>query len=90
MGDFVYNFPEVHIHKLSEPIQSMYNTVTAICSAESRVTNATKTFAGESSLTGAIVQTRAATTGILLEDENYKECKSLLSPPIRDRSFFMG
>ena len=47
------------------------STLTAICSIGSRVTNTTKTFIGVSSLTGAIVQTWAATTGILLEEDNY-------------------
>lgn len=38
----------------------------AVISTESMTTNATKTFIGESSLTGAIVQTWAATAWILL------------------------
>ena len=37
-----------------------------VCSCESWATDAAKTFTGESSLTGSIVQTWAATTGILL------------------------
>ena len=36
----------------------------------SRTTDTTKTFTGESSLAGAIVQTRAATTGILFGKKN--------------------
>ena len=40
-----------------------------VCSCESRKTDTTISFAGESSLTGCIVQTRAATTGILLEQK---------------------
>ena len=58
-------------------IRSIHNTLT-ICCSETRGTNTTKTFTGESSLTGAIVQTRAATTGILLEEENYKELNRIL------------
>ena len=38
----------------------------AVISTESMTTNATKTFIGESSLTGAIVQTWVATAWILL------------------------
>ena len=38
----------------------------AVISTESMTTNTTKTFIGESSLTGAIVQTWAATAWILL------------------------
>ena len=38
----------------------------AVISTESMTINATKTFIGESSLTGAIVQTWAATAWILL------------------------
>ena len=37
-----------------------------VCSCESRATDTAKTFTGESSLTGSIVQTWTATTGILL------------------------
>ena len=36
-----------------------------VCSCESRATDTTKTFAGESSLTGSIFQTWTASTGIL-------------------------
>ena len=50
-------------------IHFTYSTLTTICCIESRATNTTKTFIGESSLTGAIVQTWAATTGILLEED---------------------
>ena len=39
------------------------------CSCESRATDTTISFASESSLTGSIVQTWAATTGILLEEK---------------------
>jgi len=39
------------------------------CSCESRATDTTKTFTGESSLAGSIVQTWAATTGILLGEK---------------------
>ena len=41
----------------------------AVCSCESRATEATKSFTGESSLACAIVQTWAATTGILLREK---------------------
>ena len=48
-----------------------------VCSYESRPTNTTKTFTGESSLTGSIVQTWAATTRILLrEKQNRKQNKT--------------
>ena len=39
------------------------------CSCESRMADATKSFTGESSLTSSIVQTWAATTGILLKEK---------------------
>ena len=60
-----------------ERIHSIYNTLT-ICCSETRGTNTTKTFTGESRLTSAIVQTRAATTGILLVEENSKELNRIL------------
>ena len=44
------------------------NTCLAVCSIESSATDTTKTFTGESSLTGAIVQTWAAATKILLRE----------------------
>ena len=44
----------------------LFNLELAVISTESMTTNATKTFIGESSLTGAIVQTWAATAWILL------------------------
>ena len=53
------------------------------CSCESRATDTTIFFASESSLTGSIVQTWAATTGILLREKvevvlvNETVCKSL-------------
>ena len=52
-------------------MQNLRTCITYIagCTSESRATNTTKTFTGESSLTGAIVQTWAATTGILLEED---------------------
>jgi len=48
-----------------------------LCSCESRKTDTTKTFTGESSLTGSIVQTRAATTGILLREKSQLEISSI-------------
>lgn len=44
----------------------------AVISTESMTTNATKTFIGESSLTGATVQTWAATAWILLGKKKVK------------------
>ena len=41
----------------------------AVCSCESRAADATKSFTGESGLTGSIVETWAATTGILLREK---------------------
>ena len=43
-----------------------------VCSCESRATDATKTFTGESGLTGSIVQAWAAITGILLREKQKK------------------
>ena len=39
-----------------------------VCPSESSAANTTKTFTGESSLTGAIVQTWTAATKILLRE----------------------
>ena len=55
---------DMYLHKLS-----VYNTLTVVRSSESSGTDTTKTFAGESSLTGAIIQTWAATTRILLKEK---------------------
>ncbi len=46
--------------------QYTIDTLTAVRSSESSATDTTKTFTGESSLTGAIIQTWAATARILL------------------------
>ena len=54
---------------------SVYNTMTEVRSVESRATDTTKTFTGESSLTGAIIQTWAATTRILLKKERIRKKK---------------
>ena len=48
---------------------SVLYTLATVVSSESRATNTTKTFTGESSLTGAIIQTWAATTRILLREK---------------------
>ena len=67
--------PDIEITKLSKiDMQKLptYITFVAGCSSESRATATTKTFTGESNLTGAIIQTRAATTEILLR-EKWKE-----------------
>ena len=54
----------------------------AVISTESMTTNATKTFIGESSLTGAIVQTWAATAWILLGKKSLrpqpKKCNNFI------------
>ena len=43
----------------------------AVCSCESRATDATKPVTGESSLACSIVQTWAATAGILLREKKH-------------------
>ena len=48
-----------------------------LCSCESRSTDTTISFASESSLTGSIVQTWAATTGILLGETSQVEISSI-------------
>ena len=48
-----------------------------VCSCESRVTDTTKTFAGESRLTGSIVQTWTASTGILFGETSQVEISSI-------------
>ena len=50
----------------------------AVCSSESRKTDTTKTFTGESSLAGSIVQTWTATTGILLGKTSQVEISSIM------------
>ena len=62
MEDHFCRFRNQIFYKLS-----LYNTVTAVRSRESSATDTTKTFAGESSLTGAIIQTWVAATRILKE-----------------------
>ena len=49
----------------------------AVCSCESRATDATKSFTGESSLADSIVQTWAATTGILSGEKVKAEISSI-------------
>ena len=53
-------------------IKPKKKTFMAVCSSETSVTDTTKTFTGESSLTGSIVQTWAAATKILLREKNIK------------------
>ena len=48
----------------------------AVFSTKSMTTNTTKTFTGESSLTGAIVQTRAAAAWILLAKTKVKKVEA--------------
>jgi len=67
-GIELFTLSEIDMHKLSVCI-----TFIASCSSESRATKTTKTFTGESSLTRATVQTRAATTGILLRGEKRED-----------------
>ena len=47
---------------------TLSSTILAVFPNESILTDTTKTFAGESSLTSAIVQTWTAAAGILLEE----------------------
>ena len=57
-------------------INQVSNTLATVRSSESRATDTTKTFTGESSLTGAIIQTRAATTRILVREKRNESEKS--------------
>ena len=67
VGTVVATLPEeenfIFIYKLLAR-----NTFLAVCSTEPSVTDTTITFPGESSLTGAIVQTWTASTRILLRE----------------------
>ena len=49
-----------------------------VCSCESRETDTTKPFTGESSLTGSIVQTWAATAGILLREKQTRKRRDVV------------
>ena len=64
-----------------------------VSSCESRATDTTKTFTGESSLTGSIVQAWTATTGILLNKRKTKQKKNrrfigkYIAPTLRIHGF---
>jgi len=64
----------------------------AVCSSESRATDTTISFTGESSLTGSIVQTLAAAAGVLKRKTKHKKNRPLIGKylvPLEYRDFHL-